>query len=187
MTDRAAFFAHIRALGLFGDKLEQSVVEGTEAILDAMAGVSVAHCAYALATALHETNRTMQPVREAYWLSEAWRRTHLRYYPWYGRGFVQLTWQANYAKADRELNLGGLLTTTPDAAMRVDIAARIMRLGMVEGWFTGKKLADYLPSPLGTLPQFKSARRIVNGTDKADLIATYAKQFQDALVAGQWP
>ena len=38
--------------------------------------------AYLLATAFWETARTMQPVDEAFWLSEAWRKKNLRY----GRG-----------------------------------------------------------------------------------------------------
>lgn len=38
------------------------------------AGLSVKHTAYVLATAKWETNHTMKPVREAYWLSEDWRR-----------------------------------------------------------------------------------------------------------------
>jgi peptidoglycan hydrolase-like protein with peptidoglycan-binding domain len=51
--------------------------------------------AYVLATTQWETNQTFKPVREAYWLSENWRKTHLRYHPFYGRGFVQLTWKNN--------------------------------------------------------------------------------------------
>ena len=47
-----------------------------------------------LATVEWETNKTFQPVREAYWLNEDWRRAHLKYYPYYGRGFVQLTWKS---------------------------------------------------------------------------------------------
>jgi hypothetical protein len=44
-------------------------------------GVSLKHASYILATAFWETARTMHPVREAYWLSESWRRSNLRYYP----------------------------------------------------------------------------------------------------------
>ena len=59
-------------------------------------GLSDRHTAYVLATAYHETAHTMKPVREAFWLSEGWRRDNLRYYPWYGRGYAQLTWRRNY-------------------------------------------------------------------------------------------
>ena len=190
--DRAAFFSWIRAKGLYGPSIEQTEVTGTEAILDAMAGLPLSHCAYTLATALHETNKTMQPVREAYWLSDAWRKRNLRYYPWYGRGFVQLTWRENYAKADAALSLGGQLLQAADLAMRIDIAARIMRRGMVEGWFAGDRigrrhtLKRHLPEPVATREQYASARRIINGTDKADLVAGYALEFQKALQAGGW-
>lgn len=54
--------------------------------------------AYVLATVEWETAKTFKPVREAFWLSEAWRKKNLRYYPFYGRGYVQLTWEKNYKK-----------------------------------------------------------------------------------------
>jgi hypothetical protein len=189
--DKAAFYASVRN-GILGPKLEQNEVDGCEAILTAMQGTPVAHCAYALATAYHETARTMQPVREAYWLSEAWRRRNLRYWPWYGRGYVQLTWDFNYRKADAEAAEAGLikpgeLMTNADLAMRLDMSAFIMRRGMVEGWFVPKHtLARHLPARLGTPAQFTAARRIINGTDKAASIASYAMEFQEALVAGGW-
>lgn len=185
MMDKAKFYSAVRATVL-GPTLEQNEVDGCEAVLDAMAGAPLAHCAYALATAAWETNRTMQPVREAYWLSEAWRQKNLRYWPWYGRGYVQLTWKANYEKADAELDLGGTLLANADRAMEPRIAAMVMRRGMVEGWFTGHTLARHLPARLGTVKQFESSRRIINGTDKAHPIALIACDFQDALVAGGW-
>ena len=67
-----------------------------------------------------------------------------------------------------------------------DIAAKIMRDGMVEGWFTGKRLGDYLQGSFATLVQYQGARRIINGTDKAALIAGYAIQFESALAKGGW-
>ena len=58
---------------------------------------------------------------------------------------------------------------------------------MEEGWFTGKKLADYLPgSGPATLKQFRESRRIINGLDRADDLADYAIRFQKALSAGGW-
>lgn len=139
-------------------------------------------CAYVLATAWWETARTMEPVVEAYWLSEEWRRTHLRYYPWYGRGFVQLTWEANYKRAAQEL--GVPLDKNPALALDPAIAVRVAVTGMRLGWFTGKKLADYI-----TLQRsdFRGARRIINGTDKADEIAAYARDYDAALKAEGYP
>ena len=75
--------------GLFGGNLKQSQLNGINDILAAAKAQGVCmreQVAYLLATAFHETAQTMQPVREAFWLSEDWRRANLRYYPYYGRG-----------------------------------------------------------------------------------------------------
>lgn len=137
--------------------------------------------AYVLATTEWETNRTFEPVREAYWLSESWRKKNLRYYPWYGRGFVQLTWEANYVKAGKRLGVD--LTTNPDKAMDPEIAAEILVVGMLEGWFTNKKLGDYITLQKSN---FKEARRIVNGTDKAQEIADLAVKYDKELLASKY-
>jgi len=138
--------------------------------------------AYVLATAEWETNKTFLPVKEAYYLgskAEAYRKK-LKYYPWYGRGFVQLTWKENYIKAGEKL--GKDLITNPDKAMEPEIAAWVLVLGMKEGWFTGKKLSDYITLKTSG---FTEARRIVNGTDKAKEIAALAKKHdKDLLAAG---
>jgi hypothetical protein len=134
--------------------------------------------AYILATAYWETARTMRPVKEAYWLSEAWRARNLRYYPWYGRGFVQLTWKYNYEKAGKILKLD--LTTNPDRVMEPAISAAILVKGSVEGWFTGRKLSDYIGD---NKLDYVSARRVINGTDKAFEIAKIALEYKKALEA----
>lgn len=132
--------------------------------------------AYVLATAYWETAQTMRPVQEAFWLSDEWRRTNLRYYPWHGRGYVQLTWEANYRRAGEKLGMD--LTRDPSVVMQPDVAAQILVRGMVEGWFTGKKLADYLTLKAS---DYVGARRIVNGTDKASAIAELARDYEGAL------
>lgn len=196
MNSEAKFFDSVRA-GILGPTLSAGEVEGCSNILKAMAGTPIAFVAYALATAYHETNSTMQPVREAYWLSEDWRKKNLRYWPWYGRGYVQLTWEGNYVKADEELTQAGLikageLVGNPDLAMRPDIAAFILRRGMTEGWFSGDKkgrhtLARYLPAKgPATLAQFTAARPIINLHDKDLIIARAAMLFQAAATAGGW-
>jgi len=189
LTDPARFYASVRSrLG----KLTQSKVDGFEAILPALDGLPLAHAAYALATAWHETASTMQPVIEAYWKTEAWRKKNLRYYPWYGRGYVQLTWEDNYRKADEALGLNGALLADADLAMQPDIAAKIMRHGMDEGWFSGDRngrhtLRRHLPiAGVATRQQYMAARKIINGTDKADLVEDYAQWFERALQEGGW-
>jgi len=132
--------------------------------------------AYVLATAFHETAHTMKPVREAFWLSEVWRRDNLRYYPWYGRGYVQLTWKRNYVFASYRLKKN--LTRDPDVVMSPKISVEILVLGMKEGWFTGKRLPEYINEER---KDYYSARRVVNALDKASLIASYAEKYEKAI------
>ena len=98
--------------------------------------------AYVVATVEWETARTFQPVREAFWKSEAWRRANLRSYPYYGRGFVQLTWQKNYATYAHMLGVD--LVNDPDKAMDPAIALFILTHGFKTGAFTGRKISDYV-------------------------------------------
>ena len=174
--------------------LEPSQVEGITVILDAWTkwapGSDNRDIAYSLATAYWETARTMQPVREG-------GQGRGRAYghptgPWhavyYGRGLVQETWIANYQHADAKLRALGLLKSTesmvktPDLALRPDIAAAVMVRGMVEGWFTGKRLSEYF---WGAHSDWVGARRIINGQDKATLIAGFALHFFHALTAAE--
>jgi len=182
--DKVAFYRRVRSkLGA----LSQSQVDGFERILDVTEGSPLAYRAYMLATPWHETAATMQPVREAFKMSEAWRKKNLRYWPHYGRGDVQLTWLGNYELADKKLAEAGLiqpgeLVANPDLAMRPDISAFVLLNGMTEGWFTGKKLSDYLPKKgVATRAQYIQARRIINILDKADLVEDYAQIFERAL------
>jgi putative chitinase len=185
--DRAKFYAKVRETVTSG-KLTTEQVNGFEAILnewDKQGGGLRYHLSYMLATAYWETGHTMQPVREANYLGEAsgkaerYRKT-LRYYPWYGRGLVQLTWQYNYKKADDKLGLQGSLIANPDKALDPVIAVDVMFKGMAEGWFTGKKLSDYL---YNGHQDWAGARHIINGNDKAQQIADIAEHFDAAIVA----
>jgi len=97
---------------------------------------------------------------------------------YFGRGFVQLTHEYNYVKAGQKLALD--LAGDPGLALDAQIAAEILVRGMLEGWFTGKKLIDYI-----TLKRsdYVGARRVVNGTDKAHAIAELARDYEAALLA----
>lgn len=101
----------------------------------------------------------------------------------YGRGYVQLTWDDNYERMDRELRLNGKLVKNYELANDPKIAADIMVVGMANGVFTGKSLSDFLTSTRGNIETFTKARRIINGTDKDRQIAQYALIFQEALDA----
>lgn len=202
--DRAAFFAAARA-NPFGGSLKQGQVTGMAAILDACPlDLDSDSLAYCLATAFHETARTMLPIKEyggeAYFkkmYDPQGARPHVAQTlgnilpgdgaKFAGRGYVQLTGRSNYRRATGELQNRGYLTReqdltlAPDMAMTPDIAAAIMFLGMTEGWFTGRKLSDYFgPARVGD--PF-NARRIINGVDKAEAIKGYHTAFRAALKA----
>jgi hypothetical protein len=113
----------------------------------------------------------MQPVREAYWLSEAWRKAHLRYYPYYGRGYVQLTWEYNYKLFSKLVGVD--LIANPDLAMVPSTAAQIIVYGMEHGSFTGRGFTT-------TPTNFIGERAIINGMDHAQAIAAMA---ENALLA----
>lgn len=190
------FFDALRD-GILGPTLSAGEVDGVKAILTAGEGLQISWVAYMLATAYLETAHTMQPIHEFGGPSYFKRRYDIEGQnpnlarrlgninpgdgvKYAGRGYVQLTGRSNYFRAEQALDQP--LLTQPDLALRADIAAKIMRRGMVEGWFTGKKLSDFLPAAGG----FVHARRIINGTDRAEDVAGYARQFQSALVAGGW-
>ncbi len=132
--------------------------------------------AYVLATTQWETAQTFKPVREAFWLSEEWRRNNLRYYPYYGRGFVQLTWKTNYEKYSRIL--GADMVADPDIAMRPNVGLFILAHGFKTGAFTGRKITDYIDHGR---TDFVRARRCINGLDRAHEIAAIAKEFLNKI------
>ncbi|NNF00013.1 MAG: hypothetical protein HKN25_13410 [Pyrinomonadaceae bacterium] len=132
--------------------------------------------AYVLATVEWETGRTFKPVKEAYWLSEEWREENLRYFPYYGRGFVQITWERNYQKYSEILGID--LVANPDLAMNENIALFILVHGFKTGAFTGRKITDYIDD---TKTEFVDARRCINGTDHDEDIAKLAENYLEAM------
>jgi hypothetical protein len=135
-----------------------------------------AQIAYVLATTQWETSQTFKPVREAFWQSEEWRKKNFRYYPYYGRGFVQLTWKNNYEKYSELLNID--LVNNPDLAMDSKVALFVLVHGFKTGTFTGRKISDYISS---NHTDFINARRCINGTDHALEIARLAEKFLRAM------
>lgn len=131
--------------------------------------------AYILATTYHETAATMQPVKEYGGTSYLQSKP---YYPWYGRGYVQLTWEDNYKRQDEKLGLRGALLADPDLALDPDVAKKVIIFGMYDGDFTGEKLGNFFTD---TLTDWYNARTIVNGHDRASDIAGYAEKFHNAL------
>lgn len=93
-----------------------------------------------------------------------------------GRGLVQLTGRDNYARAGKHLGID--LEANPERANELAIAVAILVDGMEGGWFTGVSLAD-----AEKVPGWEDDRAIVNGRDRAALIAGYAEAFSGALAA----
>lgn len=179
------FFDSIRA-SLFGGSMRENQVSGVNFLLKATEGLPLRHRAYILATTHHETGPSSSalhwtPRREIWGPTEAQSRYEGRKdlgntqpgdgKKFLGRGYVQITGRANYKRASSVI--GKDLVAIPELALDPEIAAKIIVNGMTAGWFTGKKLSDY--------DHYTSMRRVVNGTDRAELIAGYAEKFEKAL------
>jgi putative chitinase len=175
MINRKKFFDGVR-FQPFDGKLKVSQVRGMDFILDEWERrklTDLRHLAYILATTKWETAHTMQPIVEGG--GERYLKSK-KYWPWYGRGYVQLTWERNYKAFRNEVKeLFDLdIVADPDNALNPKVAAYIMFEGMYSGTFTGKRLGNYFNK---TITDWRNARRIINGTDKMDAIAEIAKQF----------
>ena len=170
--NRKSFFTGYREV--FG-RLDQEQVEGLEFLLDKLEqdDFTIPQASYVLATVDHETAHTFQPIKEIRERKDSPRRANQdRYWlsGYYGRGYVQITWKKNYEKFGIE--------AYPDDALDPEMAYGILSRGMREGLFTGKKLSDYINDQKA---DYRNARRIVNGLDKADLIADRAQRFRAIL------
>ena len=197
--NRKFFFDRVR-ITLFDGSLRQGQVNGLGAMLDYWedrhADQDDRWLAYVLGTAHHEVDRRMQPIKEygsdAYFrrmYDLAGDRPHVARrlgnlgrgdgVMFHGRGFAQLTGRANYADWQKRLNMD--LTSSRSMADRVlelGTATRILFEGMILGTFTGKKLSDYF---MTVREDWVGARRIINGIDKRELVASYAKRYYGAI------
>jgi hypothetical protein len=199
--DEKIYFDLVRE-SLFGGELNQGQVNGQKFILASWdrdpTTTDLRWLAYSLATTKHETASTMLPIEE---YGKGKGREYGKIDPvtgqgYWGRGFVQLTWRDNYAKADKELGLAGEKSCEWHAenALDPDTAADIMFKGMAEGWFRGdtkgrQTLLRYFDHD--TDDAF-GAREIING-DKhlvpnwsagrniGTLIADYHDKFLEAV------
>lgn len=184
--DRKKFFDTVRG-SLFAGSLSKEQVAGMDAILTEWESEGLTDqrwLAYMLATAFHETAQKMQPITEyggvKYFdkydtgaLAKTLGNTPAADgdgYKYRGRGFVQITGHNNYAKFG--------IADNPDKALDTATAVKIMFVGMTQGLFTGRKLKDYFAGPA---TDWVNARRIINGLDRANDIAGYAKKFFYAL------
>lgn len=141
--------------------------------------------AYLLATTQHETAGTYRPIDEigavSYFLRYERRSDLGNIHPgdgarFKGRGYVQITGRRNYTLYAGLI--GEDLVRQPERVKEPTVAAFILVHGSRTGTFTGRKLSDYINS---TRCDFINARRIINGLDRAELIASYAHGWLKAL------
>lgn len=186
--DRKKVFDGLRAR--FASKgLDKTQVGVIGALLDEFerrALPDVRFLAYMLATAWGECQ--WRPVRE---IGRGKGREYgkpINGRVYYGRGLVQLTWKDNYEKFGKLLNLP--LVDEPDIALELDVAVAVLFAGMINGLFAKDKkgkphsLARYfgegVDDPIG-------ARRIINGTDKAEAFARWHRLILEVLEAARLP
>jgi len=183
-------------------KLSQAQVDAINFIVDAMdkdKSITYPQGAYILATIWHETATTMQPIAEygkgkgrtygtwfknskgqLYSFKDGSKTTAYLYddYPhlYYGRGETQNTWFVNYEKLSKVFGVDFL--SNPDLLLTQEWSTPVTIYSMKTGLYTGKKLSDYIHQ---SKKDYVNARRIINGMDKAKLIAGYADIFERAL------
>jgi predicted chitinase len=129
--------------------------------------------AYILATAEHESNFT--PLREQVTVAREPQRRRLGYYPYYGRGFVQLTHEGNYANYGRRLVVD--MVSDPDLALQANIALFVLVHGVINGSF-GTALTHFVNAQQ---TDFVHARQSVNGMDRSQHIADLAQNWLRVL------
>lgn len=214
IIDRKAFFDSIRS-SLFSKGMRQTQVDGINMMLESweqrhQKEITITQFADIFATAYHETATTMQPIHEygnrdyftkmydksgsrpkvAATLGNTQEGDGARFA---GRGYVQLTGRSNYRRATKELRAKGLVgndidfEANPDLVMQPKYAIPVTFVGMMEGWFTGKSLGSEIDAKIDgdEFDDFVKARAIINGSDRAEMIAGHAMKFLAALKAAQ--
>ncbi len=188
ISDPCVFFS-IRAVPIDKAGLDQAR-KGIATLLDFSNGVfSPAQTAYVLATAYHETDRYRAPGLEEYASGAAYEgRKDLGNVmkgdgrKFKGRGYVQVTGRVHYQKWSNILGLD--LVNNPQLVSVPEIAATIGVFGMQTGNFTGVSLGRYVNSKT---TDFVNARRVINGVDRAQAVANYAKAYYNVLGNGCHP
>lgn len=153
--------------GPLGDQ-EQETIRGIVRTFKQLGDGDARKLAYILATVElecsfiskreHETNTN---IYKKYWTSG-----------YMGRGLVQLTGYNKYYRFSQLLGVD--FVTYPDKAIEMRYALPILVMGMMQGLYSGRKLGDYINAHK---TDFYNARRVVNGLDKAGLLANNANNI----------
>lgn len=211
VVDLERFYEEIQKERIFSSRYSKPGLhfEGTDAILKEWnanyALENTDMLAYILATSWHETGTRMYPIREAFAKTDeaairaldrhfASRTRNIYWRPvaetgraYFGRGYVQLTWDFNYKKADTYLGIDKDAPNfkeisyywEPNNALDPEASIKITYSGMFLGWYTNKCLFNYFQP--NQRPDFVGARRIINGVDKKEKIAQEAAAFHRVL------
>ena len=140
--------------------------------------------AYVLGTVYHECRfRSIKEIR-AKAGTEVWRMQERYWHTgYYGRGFSQLTWIKNYKKFEAVVKMD--LVKKPDLVLLPEVGAKILVYGMKNGTF----VANGLKSSINLDRYFNqdtedwfNARKIVNGTFRADMVAEAARKILPLLL-----
>lgn len=200
--NKSAFYSFIRHK-LFAGKMRQGIVDTIEIILKECSSRAIydsRQIAYILATAYAESYNTANnpewvPVREGFAdtnveaieiVSTLYKQGKIKTnyalpnkkkLSYYGRGWVQITHEYNYQKLGALYNLD--LVNHPDLALERHVAAILLVDGMKRGWYTGRKLSSYFTD---SITDFEGARAIINGKERAELIADHALKFYQGLI-----
>jgi hypothetical protein len=173
-------FVYQNKIGVLNDHQRQGLTDLLIMIIGDPNIKDVRWAAYMLATVRHECAGTWLPIAEY-----GKGRGHKYGEPdpvsgctYYGRGYVQLTWAANYQAMGEALGID--LYRNPDLALQPDIAYKIMSRGMRKGSFTGVGFPLYIKDDRCS---YRMCRKIINGLDCADKIAGYAEEFEGILNA----
>jgi len=175
-----AFYDHV--LPLFRGTLPDYQRERVDLIINGGLARkrSIQDIAYVLATGYHETQRYLVANEIGEGQGHSYGEPQ-QLFPgkaaiYFARGPVGLTHLGNYGAMS--LIVGVDLVNFPDRAADWELGADIIWEGMVRGVFTKTRLSDHI-NVSGA--DYVGARKIVNGTDRADMIAGYARTFEEGL------
>lgn len=192
------FYDNLRG-GLFQGKISAQQFEGIEALLNEwnrQKGYDWRRFSYILGTVYHETRGTMQPVEETgrgvgkpYGKKLKYGGGPGKRIPYtnpdklyYGRGHTQNTWYEVYealSKAARAQGKNWDFLANPELLLEMEPSVWATFYAMKVGLYTGKQLDQFFNNDR---EDWLNARKIVNGKDRAVMVASYAMHFYDAVI-----